>query len=257
MSIFIESPSNSKFKFIKNLTKKKYRLKEEQFLVEGYRIIKQIFEKNLLQTIIIDASLEQEKIDEIKDNFSEIDKIFLDKKLFSQISDTKNSQGIMGICKMNLDLKMNFDEEFILILDRVQDPGNMGTIIRTADAVGIKTIILLKGCVDPFNEKALRSSMGSICNIKLFNFEEEESLNLLKENDYSIVSTFLKTNNYYNEVNYPNKVALVIGNEANGISDNLITKSDILVKIPIFGEVESLNASIASAIMMYKIKEVK
>lgn len=257
MSIFIESASNSKFKFIKNLTKKKYRLKEEKFLVEGYRIIKQIFEKNLLNTIIIDASLAQEKINELKDEFSKIDMIFLDKKLFGQISDTKNSQGIMGICKMNLDLDMNLDEEFILVLDRVQDPGNMGTIIRTADAVGIKNIILLKGCVDPFNEKALRSSMGSICNLRLFNLEEEETLNLLKDNGYSIVSTFLRTNNYYDKVKYPNKVALVIGNEANGISDNLMKNSDILVKIPIFGEVESLNASIASAIMMYKIKESK
>lgn len=257
MDILIKSPSNSKFKFIKNLTKKKYRLKEKKFLVEGYRIVKQIFEKKLLEMIVIDDSLAQEKIDEIKNEFSKIDIVFLDSKLFSQISDTKNSQGIMGICKMNLDSKINLDEEFILILDRVQDPGNMGTIIRTADAVGIKSIILLKGCVDPFNDKALRSSMGSICNIKLLNLKEEEMLCLVKENDFSIVSSFLRTDNYYNEVNYPNKVALVIGNEANGISDNLIKKSDLLVKIPIFGEVESLNASIASAIMMYKIKETK
>lgn len=145
------------------------------------------------------------------------------------------------------------ETDFIVVLDRIQDPGNMGTIIRTADAAGAQSIILLKGCVDIYNPKVIRSTMGSIFDMNIVNCVDED-LDIIKNKGFNIVSSYLNTNNYYNSVDYGEKVALIIGNEGNGIKDEIIDKSDILVKIPIYGKAESLNAAMASGILMYEIK---
>ncbi len=142
-----------------------------------------------------------------------------------------------------------------MILDRIQDPGNMGTIIRTADSAGVEAIIALKGCVDIYNPKVIRSTMGSIFDMNIINASQDETVDMLKSLDFNIVSSYLNTDNFYDKIDYGSKVALVIGNEANGINEELVSKSDILVKIPIYGKAESLNAAISSAILMYEIKK--
>ena len=154
-----------------------------------------------------------------------------------------------------IDNNINDSHKFVLILDRIQDPGNMGTIIRTADAAGVDAIINLKGCVDIYNPKVIRSTMGSIFDMNIIQATQDDALRVLKDNNFEIVSSYLNTDNYYNTVDYTNKVALVIGNEANGVNDELISKSHTLVKIPIYGNAESLNAAISSAILMYEIKK--
>lgn len=141
-----------------------------------------------------------------------------------------------------------------MILDRIQDPGNMGTIIRTADSAGVDAIIALKGCVDIYNPKVIRSTMGSIFDMNIIDASQDETVDMLKSLDFNIVSSYLNTENFYDKIDYGSKVALVIGNEANGINEELVSKSDILVKIPIYGKAESLNAAISSAILMYEIK---
>lgn len=142
-----------------------------------------------------------------------------------------------------------------MILDRIQDPGNMGTIIRTADSAGVDAIIALKGCVDIYNPKVIRSTMGSIFDMNIIDASQDETVDILKSLDFNIVSSYLNTENFYDKIDYGSKVALVIGNEANGINEELVSKSDILVKIPIYGKAESLNAAISSAILMYEIKK--
>nr|WP_330368177.1 RNA methyltransferase [Clostridioides difficile] len=142
-----------------------------------------------------------------------------------------------------------------MILDRIQDPGNMGTIIRTADSAGVDAIIALKGCVDIYNPKVIRSTMGSIFDVNIIDASQDETVDMLKSLDFNIVSSYLNTENFYDKIDYGSKVALVIGNEANGINEELVSKSDILVKIPIYGKAESLNAAISSAILMYEIKK--
>nr|WP_330365837.1 RNA methyltransferase [Clostridioides difficile] len=142
-----------------------------------------------------------------------------------------------------------------MILDRIQDPGNMGTIIRTADSAGVDAIIALKGCVDIYNPKVIRSTMGSIFDMNVIDASQDETVDMLKSLDFNIVSSYLNTDNFYDKIDYGSKVALVIGNEANGINEELVSKSDILVKIPIYGKAESLNAAISSAILMYEIKK--
>ena len=131
----------------------------------------------------------------------------------------------------------------------------MGTIIRTADAAGVDAIINLKGCVDIYNSKVIRSTMGSIFDMKILNLTQEEAVKELKNRKFDIVSSYLDTDNFYDNVEYNYKTALVIGNEANGVNEELISQSDTLVKIPIYGKAESLNAAISSAILMYEIKK--
>lgn len=172
--------------------------------------------------------------------------------------DTENTQGILGVIRFKekkIEHNINHEDKFVLILDRIQDPGNMGTIIRTADAAGVDAIIALKGCVDIYNPKVIRSTMGSIFDMKIIHCTQEECLQELKSKDFKIVSSYLNTENYYHKTKYYERTALVIGNEANGVNNDLINQSDILIKIPIYGNAESLNAAISSAILMYEIKK--
>ena len=179
-------------------------------------------------------------------------------KIFSEMVDTENTQGILAVLEYkerDLVNNINQDDKFVLILDRIQDPGNMGTIIRTADSAGVDAVILLKGCVDIYNPKVIRSTMGSIFDMNIIHATQDDAVNFLKSNDFNIVSSYLQTDNYYHETTYDGKIALVIGNEANGINDELIAQSDKLVKIPIYGNAESLNAAISAAVLMYEIKK--
>ncbi len=169
------------------------------------------------------------------------------------------------------EVKEKGEDPFIIILDEITDPHNLGSIIRTADAAGADAIITLKGCVDIYNPKVIRSTMGSIFSMNISPAERDEMLSTLKSKGIKIVSSWLNTENWYDTVDYGDKVALVIGNEANGIDDviaensDLLVKipiygsaeenSDLLVKIPIYGSAESLNAAISSAILMYEIKK--
>ena len=262
MPIMITAKDNDKIKYTKSLLKTKNRNKESKFIIEGYRILTLAIECNAnLDYVFINEDFEnkQEYIEFL--NLLESKNIKTYKttnKIFNDLIDTENTQGILGVVQFkSRSLQENLDnkDKFVLILDRIQDPGNMGTIIRTADAAGVDAIIALKGCVDIYNPKVIRSTMGSIFDMNIIHASQDECVEVLKHYDFDIVSSYLNTDNYYNEVEYNNKIALVIGNEANGINDDLVSKSDVLVKIPIYGNAESLNAAISSAILMYEIKK--
>lgn len=263
MIVDITSKENEKIKYTKSLLKNKKRNEEKKYVVEGYRILKQALESNsdveyiIFSDEFLNKDNQKDFVYFLGDNNFKIYKIT--QKLFREITDTENPQGIIAVIKQKeylLKEVLDNNANFILLLDRIQDPGNMGTIIRTADSAGVDAIILLKGCVDIYNSKVIRSTMGSIFNIPIIEADNENyTIEILKENKFNIISSYLNTDNYYhNVVDYGNKVVLVIGNEANGINDNIINKSDLLVKIPIYGKSESLNAAIASGILMYQIK---
>lgn len=262
MAITISSKDNEKIKYTKSLLKTKGRTSESKFIIEGYRILTLAVECNAdIDYVFINEDFEQ------KEEHVEFVQVLEQKKIrvyktkntiFNELVDTQNTQGILAVVKFKkktLENDLTDDSNFVLILDRIQDPGNMGTIIRTADAAGVDTIIALKGCVDIYNPKVIRSTMGSIFGMNIINATQEESIRLLKLKNFDIVSSYLDTDNFYNEIEYNYKVALVIGNEANGVNEDLISKSDVLVKIPIYGKAESLNAAISSAILMYEIKK--
>ena len=262
MSIMITAKDNDKIKYTKSLLKTKNRNKESKFIIEGYRILTLAIECRAdLDYVFINEDFEKK---EEHENFLNI---LIEKniktykttnKIFDDLVDTESTQGILGVVKFkskNIEENLTDENRFVLILDRIQDPGNMGTIIRTADAAGVDAIIALKGCVDTYNPKVIRSTMGSIFDMNVIHTDQEDALRVLKLKNFDIVSSYLDTNNYYNTVEYNYKTALVIGNEANGINEELVSKSDVLVKIPIYGKAESLNAAISSAILMYEIKK--
>ncbi len=260
--MIINSKDNEKIKYTKSLLKSKNRNKEKKFIIEGYRIVTLAIDCDAkLEYVFINEDFENKKehIELLEILKSKNIKVYkTTNKLFENFIDTENTQGIIGVVKFNTNtLESNFKKEnkFVLVLDRIQDPGNMGTIIRTADACGVDLIIALKGCVDIYNPKVIRSTMGSIFDMNIVYENQDEAINFLKNNGFSIVSSYLDTDNYYNNISYNNKTALVIGNEANGINNDIILNSDTLVKIPIYGKAESLNAAISSAILMYEIKK--
>ena len=260
--MIINSKDNEKIKYTKSLLKSKNRNKEKKFIIEGYRIVTLAIDCDAkLEYVFINEDFENKKehIELLEILKSKNIKVYkTTNKLFENFIDTENTQGIIGVVKFNTNtLESNFKKEnkFVLVLDRIQDPGNMGTIIRTADACGVDLIIALKGCVDIYNPKVIRSTMGSIFDMNIVYESQDEAINFLKNNGFSIVSSYLDTDNYYNNISYNNKTALVIGNEANGINNDIILNSDTLVKIPIYGKAESLNAAISSAILMYEIKK--
>lgn len=186
---------------------------------------------------------------------NEIEKSYiLNEKMFNNISDTVNSQGVIGIFKIQIKNQLeNLNEKMILLLDKIQDPGNLGTIIRTADAAGIKTILFTKGTTDPYSPKVVRSAMGSIFYMNIIQLD---NIDLLKQKGYTIVSSALEDSINYKDLKINGKTILVLGNEANGVSKEILKISDTKVKIPIYGKAESLNVSIAGAILMYEYKTI-
>ena len=189
---------------------------------------------------------------------------YVDKHKLDEISTSHSHQGVIAVVSdykyyeledLLAIARERGEDPFFIILDEITDPHNLGTIIRTADSAGVDAIILLKGCVDIYNPKVIRSTMGSIFDMNIIQTTQDEAVDFLKANNFDIVSSYLHTESYYNETTYDGKIALVIGNEANGINDELISKSDKLVKIPIYGNAESLNAAISAAILMYEIKK--
>ncbi len=260
MIIEITSKDNERIKYTKSLLKSKKRSQEKRFIIEGYRIVKQAIECSAIIDYIM-YNDEFSNKDEHKEFVQNLEtkgyKLYkITDKLIKEVCDTEKPQGIIAVVgykEQSLDESLKEETDFIVVLDRIQDPGNMGTIIRTADAAGAQSIILLKGCVDVYNSKVIRSTMGSIFDMNIVDCTDDD-LDVIKNKGFNIVSSYLNTDNYYNGVDYGDKVALVIGNEGNGIKDEIIEKSDILVKIPIYGKAESLNAAMASGILMYEIK---
>jgi TrmH family RNA methyltransferase len=261
---YIQSSQNSTIKEIKTLHLKKNRDADGLYFVEGIRFVNDAIdnEQNIIKVIISDKleSLNggKELINRVKSVCNEC--FLVNEKLFKEISDTQTPQGILAVLKkkeINLDTIIEQGNS-IVILDSLQDPGNVGTIIRTSDAAGISAVILTKGCVDLFSPKVLRSTMGSVFHMPIFeSMKINGTIALLKKSGYKIIASHLGgKNNYYDE-DLTGRVAIIVGNEANGISDETVELSDSLVKIPMPGRAESLNVSIAASIMIYEIVRQK
>mgnify|MGYP000847130915 FL=1 len=248
---YIKSKDNEKFKTIKSLLASKKRYKEKKYLAEGLRTVELALEHGADIDMVILREGSEFDLD-LKD----LRVHTLSKDLYDQVSDTENSQGIMTVVKMRDLSKEDFDpsrHRKVLVLDRLQDPGNVGTIIRTADAMGFDLICMAKGCVDVYNPKVVRSAMGSGFYMDILLESQEVILSILKGAGLLIVSSSLDTDNYYDEVTYGDGCALVLGNEANGINDFWIENSDLLVKIPMYGKAESFNVAISAALLMSKV----
>lgn len=264
MVMKITSAQNSQYKEWKKLRQKKYRNQRKEYLIEGIKMLEEaVHWENSFKTILYSS-----KLFEVNGGKNLYQKLIakdvplfeLEHMLLKELCFTENPQGIMAILKQSshfLEDIIDKNHSSIVVLENLQDPGNLGTIIRTADAAGFDAILLSEDCVDLYNDKVLRATMGSIFHLPII-----EGIRLVKvipnliQNGYQVVGSSLYTNRYYHKVEYSMKKALVIGNEAHGISQSVEKLCTDLVKIPIIGNAESLNAAIAAGILMYKMQGI-
>lgn len=256
------SASNEQVKYLKRLYRKKTRKNEGKIILEGFRIVLEALRNRVsFQTVFISedffSSKEGQTILGQQANFGKL--FLLDQKLLQEIADTQNPQGIIAIADQKVCPQFNWGQaRTILVLDQVQDPGNMGTMIRTALAAGVDGIITLKGSVEIYNLKVLRATMGAIftipimADIDLVHFKE-----ILKgqRDNFKVISADFSGEKYYYQADYGQQTIIIIGNEANGIRAEVLQLSDLRVKIPLIGQIDSLNAAIAAGVILYKIAE--
>lgn len=252
--IKIESKDNAIFKDAKKLKTKKERKARGSFLVEGFRFLSEAFYEGCKVEAIFIVEKEIHKLHEYinKDKLVNTKVYGISENLLSELSDTETPQGVVGIVSINNIKNVNNTDNFYVLCDMVQDPGNLGTIIRTSHAAGASGVILTKGTVDPYNSKTLRATMGSIFHIPIIEDNELDFIKELKEKGYSILAASLEGENNFFEEDLTNNLVICVGNEGNGLSDYIYSLSDIKVKIPMPGNAESLNVSTAAGIMIYE-----
>lgn len=252
----ITSKDNEFVKSIKKLKEKKYRDENNQFIVEGIKLVAEAIEENAsINSIVVcedcvnDGSLDKKLLYEI----ARFKCIYVTEKIFNTLTDVSNPQGILAI----IDRKANnnnidYKQDFIVVLDGIQDPGNLGTILRTVDSAGLNQIIVSKETADSYNPKVVRSTMGGIFRVNIIKSDDlVNTLKQLQNKGFEVVVTSLDTQNSVYDIKY-NKKVVVIGNEANGVSKEIQELADKKVKIPMLGKTESLNAGVASGIMIYE-----
>lgn len=252
----ISSKDNEFIKHIKKLKEKKYRDLNKEFVIEGIKLIKEALEEkcNIKQIVICDNCQNSEIIPkELMYEIAKYECIYVTDKIFSSISDVNTPQGIMAIIgRENTEAQINYSEDIIVALDDIQDPGNLGTILRTVDSVGINQILVSKGTADCYNPKVVRSTMGAIFRVNIIECNDlEKTLKEIKKHKFELIITSLQTENSIYDIDY-NKKVIVIGNEANGVEQKIQDIADIKAKIPMLGKTESLNASVATGIILYE-----
>lgn len=250
--IYIESKDNTIYKETKKLKERKNRNKQKKYLIEGFRLVEEALKaKADIETIFYIEDIEEKAIN-IINKYNYKGKIFkLNKSLFLEICETENPQGLLAVVLMN-NTNTVLNGEFYLLCDKVQDPGNLGTIIRTAHASGIDGVILTKGTVDIYNDKTIRSTMGSIFYVPIIQDENLNVIRDLKEKGFSIVATSLEGKNDFFDEDLTGRVVITVGNEGNGVSKEVYDISDKKVKIPMPGGAESLNVGVATSIILYE-----
>lgn len=233
--MIIKSKDNSIVKIIKKLSKRKYRDLENKYIIESKKMIDEALKSNIdVEAIIVREDI----ISPYKNS------IILDKKLFNSLSSFVTPDGYMAIVNKKTSKLIS---NKVLILDKLQDPGNLGTLIRSSEAFGFETIISINS-VDFYNEKVLRASMGSIFRLNLIESNYDDLSNIL---EHEVLIADMNGEDYRN-IKSLDKLAIVIGNEGRGISGNIKKLRHKLVKIPMKGRVESLNAGVSGSILMSK-----
>ena len=241
----ITSVNNPLIKELIKLKQKKYRDKEKKFIVEGYNIIEEA--KDYI-TLIITSSKEDENI------LPNVEHILVPKEIIGKLSETVTPQGIIGICNY-VTSRENFEGN-VLVLDGLQDPGNIGTLIRTAICFDFNTIYITDNSCDIYNEKVLRATQGGIFKVNIIRKNINDIIDDLKKKGYYIVGTSLKNGIPLNDINFKNLNAIILGNEGNGVSKEICDLKLNNLYIPM-QNMESLNVGVAGSILMYEISKIK
>lgn len=251
----ITSATNPTIKEVKSLSSKKGRTKAKAFLLEGIRLVFDAVHNHakIRYFLISDSFVQKEEYQFVQKNKTKV--IQIPDKLFDQISETKSPQGIIAVADF-----FEYDEHYILnnsnniiALENLQDPGNLGTIIRSADACGFDAVILSEDSVDIYNPKVIRSTMGSVFHLPVItvgNFFG--ALQMIKQRGNLLIAAHTKNARPCWEVDLSRKVTIIIGNEGNGLSKEALYIADETIMIPMNERAESLNASTAASILMYE-----
>lgn len=234
----ITSINNEFIKELNKLHEKKERDKRQQFIIEGFHLIQEA--KRYLDLVLI--------VDE-KDEVAGVENILVTKEIITKLSFTKTPQNIIGICHY-FDENQLMGERF-LILDNVQDPGNLGTLVRSALGFNIDQVIMSIDSVDMYNDKFIRATQGAVFKMRMIKRDLIEAILDLKERNVLIIGTSLKASIDLDSLSSTNKYALVLGNEANGVSDDILKLVDTSVKIRTNSLLESLNVGVAGGIILY------
>lgn len=262
----ITSENNAKLKEMIKLQKSaRYRKKEGMFVAEGIKIVKEAARYGKLRQVLIRESLwitkwQEKPESEIAVEFSgkerHVGVDVVPDDLFEQVADTVTPQGILGMVDMpsySLEVILDRPAKLYLLLDDLRDPGNLGTMIRTAEAAGVAGVIMSKGTVDLFNPKVVRATMGAIFRVPFLYVDSlSETIRQMKQKDISAYGTVLEESRAYDTPDYMKPSAVVVGNEANGISREVQKSLSGRIHIPMEGSVESLNAAVAAAVVLYE-----
>lgn len=252
----ITSAGNARVKqVVQWQNKAKERKKDGIFLAEGIKM----FEEAPLDSIVevfISESLEQKADAFYKKKLLQIGYEVVSDEVFAKMSDTQTPQGILTILKRpeyNLDLLLKRENPLFVILENLQDPGNLGTIVRTGEGAGITGVIMSAGTVDIFNPKTIRATMGSIYRVPFLYVEDmADTIQKLHKHGVHTYAAHLAGKTYYQDVSLKEPTAFLIGNEGNGLTKETADMAESYIKIPMEGQVESLNAAVATALLMYE-----
>ena len=244
----ITSINNNLIKEFAKLKEKKYRIQKGEFLIEGDHLINEAYNANRLK-ILLSSN------DDILNKYDKCEKYKVSEDIIKKLSQTTSPQGLVGICDIK-DTSVDYKKyQHILILDDVKDPGNIGTLIRTSLAFDIDLIVMSNDSCDIYNDKVVRASQGAIFNIDIVYKDLKDEIKLMKNNNIKIISTSLSAIIDVKDIKKMNKYAIILGNEAKGVSEDIQKMADINVIIPISKKMESLNVAIAGAIMMYEVRK--
>ncbi len=252
----ITSSSNPQMKQIVQLNKKaKTRYEQRVFVAEGIKMCREA-PAEWIQAMYVSESFEKNSScqDFLKRHPYEV----VSDKVFSAVSDTKTPQGLLCLIKMpeySLEELIPCDMPHLLVLESLQDPGNLGTILRTAEGAGITGVIMNRSTVDLFHPKVIRSTMGSLFRVPFYiTGDLKDTILMLKRRGITLYAAHLKGTLAYDKPDYRKPCGFLIGNEGNGLSDEIAELADTYIRIPMEGKVESLNAAVASALLMYEVR---
>ncbi|MEG0189764.1 MAG: 23S rRNA (guanosine(2251)-2'-O)-methyltransferase RlmB [Lachnospiraceae bacterium] len=250
----ISSTSNAQIKRLLQLQKKgKVRKAEGVFIVEGIRMFAEVPKDQVEKLYISENLLKKYPALSLESYPVEV----LSEQVFAAVSDTKTPQGILCVVQQReyqLQELLNEKNPYLMVLDNIQDPGNLGTIMRTAEGAGATGIIMSQDCVDVYNPKTIRSTMGSIYRVPFVYVEQiSKMFPLLKKKGIKTYAAHLDGKHTYDKEDYTKGTAFIIGNEGNGLRADITEQADVKVRIPMHGEVESLNAAIAASILMFEV----
>ena len=253
----ISSLTNEKVKIINSLSQRKYRKELNLFVAEGTRICREAIDNSWKIRYILynrensDNHIIERLVNEVLSSGG--DALEVTPNILSKISHKDNPQNVMAVIEQKwCDLPKSLNDDIWVALECIRDPGNLGTILRTIDAVGAKGCILIDDCTDPFSYESVRASMGAIFNVGLVCVNSANFIQWKVNNNYSLIGTSLNGSINYTKTNWSSPYILVMGNEQQGLSDKITSQCNQLIKIPMLGRSDSLNLAVSTGVVLYE-----